>query len=499
MVAVDLIPGDRIEILWSIDIANQSPTEKWWGATVLRRVSNPLAKRQSPEVPTYEITYDADMGYKEETATITFLNGDCLKDHAADIASMKWRRAPIDWVVDLLDKDCGLGQLQPELFSDITLQVDTASGQYEDIRAHKVVLSAYSEYFSSLFSSGMQESRAEVVKLVGDPPGSMQALVAVMYGRRVKMESAEELVGLIEVAAKYQASKVQAMLEGMMKKRLTPSTLKSFYASAKRLSLPDVASACEDLSRRLLQQEPEQVTACPLDLVVKLLGSWDIGLTETAKASIVTAWVQGHDAGDDEGLCAQLLGCLCFEDMSERELTQLLRGSMCDNLKESSFAKLLIENVREVCMNRLLEAAESPAETTPPVVENVDGTFTVVVSKVDLAGAEVLTSEAFYCCGFKWHLLVYPKGKEANRCMSVYLKKGGQAEETPHMHFKVQVGSKVLELTQRFTKEEDTWGWSHFLPSFRIPPSLNSCGELHLNVEIRPDPESGSQAGPSTS
>ena len=81
---------------------------------------------------------------------------------------------------------------------DVILQVEN-----KEFPAHRIVLSACSDYFCAMFTSDMAESQNHVVKLKGLTPETMDVLLDFVYTETVKV-SVENVQALLPAACLLQ-------------------------------------------------------------------------------------------------------------------------------------------------------------------------------------------------------------------------------------------------------------------------------------------------------
>merc|ERR1712130_599489 len=80
----DLVAGKRIEVRWLLTDEDEVARTKWWGASLVSRVSPPAE---------WNIRYDPSEGFDAEEARVRFLSSEHLErvEDCSDEAILRWR------------------------------------------------------------------------------------------------------------------------------------------------------------------------------------------------------------------------------------------------------------------------------------------------------------------------------------------------------------------------------------------------------------------------
>ncbi|XP_054722889.1 LOW QUALITY PROTEIN: kelch-like protein 5 [Uloborus diversus] len=250
--------------------------------------------------------------------------------------------------------------------TDVTL---VAGG--EEVPAHRVVLSAASDYFLAMFAGGMAEAATERVRLEGVDPDTMRALVDFCYTGKVELgeDSVERFLTAADV---LQMPEVVVACCRFLSDRLSP-------ANCVGVALFSEARGCEDLHREahayLLDNFTEVVAEREfLDLeereLEKLLRSPSINVAseEVAWAALLS-WAR-HRSGTRGGRrFGRLLPAIKLPLLDTEVLREVLREPLVDG----ECCRL----VAEALLCRLSPGDPSPGDPYPtrPRDSTVGGLF----------------------------------------------------------------------------------------------------------------------------
>jgi len=114
--------------------------------------------------------------------------------------------------------------------------------------AHRLILSARSPFFLKTFSIGMREQTSGEVRLPDVEPERLRSVLDWMYGREavVDVTTPETLIGLLELAERWQVSDLCAQLCASEACAVSESTVLELWEAAQRMNLGNLEARCRD-------------------------------------------------------------------------------------------------------------------------------------------------------------------------------------------------------------------------------------------------------------
>jgi hypothetical protein len=121
--------------------------------------------------------------------------------------------------------------------------------------AHRLILSAWSPFFKSMFSSGMREHVSGEVHLPDVPPSQLLTILAWMHAREIEIPQEQcAFLELMELARRWQLPQLYAQLSESGAGALNETNLQSMWESAECLSLEQLEKRCKDFAMSLVSK-----------------------------------------------------------------------------------------------------------------------------------------------------------------------------------------------------------------------------------------------------
>ncbi|XP_060688625.1 kelch-like protein 4 isoform X1 [Hemiscyllium ocellatum] len=213
------------------------------------------------------------------------------------------------------------------------------------IPAHRLVLSAVSDYFAAMFTNDVREAKQEEIKMEGVDPDALKALVHYAYTGLLELKE-ETIESLLAAACLLQLSQVVDVCCNFLMKQLHPSNclgIRSFADAQGCMNLLKVAHSytTEHFMEVIKNQE---FLLLPASEIEKLLASDDINVPdEETIFQALMMWVK-HDLQKRQQDLAMLLSYIRLPLLSPQFLADLENNSMfADDL---DCQKLLMEAMR---------------------------------------------------------------------------------------------------------------------------------------------------------
>ncbi|KAK4810337.1 hypothetical protein QYF61_019140 [Mycteria americana] len=181
--------------------------------------------------------------------------------------------------------------LQQKQLCDVLLIVGD-----QKIPAHRLVLSAVSDYFAAMFTNDVREAKQEEIKMEGVDPDALKALVRYAYTGILELKE-DTIESLLAAACLLQLSQVIEVCCNFLMKQLHPSNclgIRSFGDAQGCTELLKVAHTytMEHFTEVIKNQE---FLLLPANEIAKLLSSDDINVPdEEAIFQALMMWVR-HD------------------------------------------------------------------------------------------------------------------------------------------------------------------------------------------------------------
>ncbi|XP_032886286.1 kelch-like protein 4 [Amblyraja radiata] len=213
------------------------------------------------------------------------------------------------------------------------------------IPAHRLVLSAVSDYFAAMFTNDVREAKQEEIKMEGVDPEALKALVHYAYTGLLELKE-ETIESLLAAACLLQLSQVVEVCCNFLMKQLHPSNclgIRSFADAQGCMNLHKVAHSytTEHFMEVIKNQE---FLLLPASEVEKLLSSDDINVPdEETIFQALMMWVK-HELQKRQQELAMLLSYIRLPLLSPQLLADLENNLMfADDLE---CQKLLMEAMR---------------------------------------------------------------------------------------------------------------------------------------------------------
>ncbi|XP_006871369.1 PREDICTED: kelch-like protein 4 [Chrysochloris asiatica] len=213
------------------------------------------------------------------------------------------------------------------------------------IPAHRLVLSAVSDYFAAMFTHDVLEAKQKEIKMEGVDPNALNSLVQYAYTGVLQLKE-ETIESLLAAACLLQLTQVIEVCSNFLIKQLHPSNclgIRSFGDAQGCMELLNVAHkyTMENFIEVIKNQE---FLLLPANEMSKLLCSDDINVpNEETIFNALMQWV-GHDMQARQRDLAMLLSYIRLPLLSPQLLADLENSSMFSGDLECQ--KLLIEAMK---------------------------------------------------------------------------------------------------------------------------------------------------------
>ncbi|XP_038241081.1 kelch-like protein 11 [Dermochelys coriacea] len=246
-------------------------------------------------------------------------------------------------------------QRRLDLFCDVTLAFGGGAGPLREVRAHRSVLAAATDYFTPPLSGGFAESRSGRVELRkwssegGPEPDTVEAVLGFMYTGSIRV-SPGNVHEVLEMADRFLLMRLKEFCGEFLKKKLNLSNCVAIHSLAHMYSLSQLALKAADMIRRNFCKviQDEEFYTLPFHLLRDWLSDLDITVdSEEVLFETVLKWVQ-RNADERERYFEELFKLLRLSQMKPTYLTRHVKSE-----------RLVSSN--EACLKLVSEAVESHA------------------------------------------------------------------------------------------------------------------------------------------
>ncbi|NXI44943.1 KLHL4 protein, partial [Galbula dea] len=229
----------------------------------------------------------------------------------------------------------------------------------QKIPAHRLVLSAVSDYFAAMFTNDVREAKQEEIKMEGVDPDALKALVRYAYTGILELKE-DTIESLLAAACLLQLSQVIEVCCNFLMKQLHPSNclgIRSFGDAQGCAELLKVAHTytMEHFTEVIKNQE---FLLLPANEIAKLLSSDDINVPdEEAIFQALMMWVR-HDLQNRQRDLGMLLSYIRLPLLPPQLLADLENSPMfADDLE---CQKLLMEAMKYHLLPERRSMMQSP-------------------------------------------------------------------------------------------------------------------------------------------
>ncbi|XP_008987816.2 kelch-like protein 4 [Callithrix jacchus] len=227
------------------------------------------------------------------------------------------------------------------------------------IPAHRLVLSAVSDYFAAMFTNDVLEAKQEEVRMEGVDPNALNSLVQYAYTGVLQLKE-DTIESLLAAACLLQLTQVIDVCSNFLIKQLHPSNclgIRSFGDAQGCTELLNVAHkyTMEHFIEVIKNQE---FLLLPANEISKLLCSDDINVPdEETIFHALMQWV-GHDVQNRQGELGMLLSYIRLPLLPPQLLADLETSSMFTGDLECQ--KLLMEAMKYHLLPERRSMMQSP-------------------------------------------------------------------------------------------------------------------------------------------
>ena len=399
--------------------------------------------------------------------------------------------------------------------SDLQLRLAARNGSAK-VLAHRLVLSASSTYFASLFSGPWKATEvngsAEVEITSDEKLAHLQLFVEYLYGREVVLDLASAHP-LLRLADFYGVDALSSVCMGYLERVLHPEPTRCFTlflaeeGGPQMLpSQPKLLALCTEVLARSFADASahEHFLRCPVELLASVIERDDLSY-ETGEVEVLHAllrWAEADAPARTEAL-AELISLVRWPAMSGELLADIeeshpllaaeaavgpLRGYLLEALKYRAASA-----TRKLALTQSADVSEASARRYRPRTPNMvrlqgDGKFCWHLKNFSkLAADERIYSPPFCFSGIAFMLLFFPRGNQQREFASLYVsvadKTALPASWRRELHFSLCVVDQKESLCSVIKSTNGVlsntvldWGFTELMPL----PTLHSSSHGYI-------------------
>uniref|UniRef100_A0A672ZF07 Kelch-like protein 4 n=1 Tax=Sphaeramia orbicularis TaxID=375764 RepID=A0A672ZF07_9TELE len=213
------------------------------------------------------------------------------------------------------------------------------------IPAHRLVLSAVSDYFAAMFTSDVREAKQEEIKMEGVDPEALRSLVQFAYTGVLELKE-ETIESLLAAACLLQLSQVIQVCCNFLMKQLHPSNCLGIRSFADAQGCTDLLNVAHNYTMEHFLEviQNQEFLLLPTAEIVKLLSSDDINVPdEETIFQALMMWVR-HDVQHRQQDLGVLLAYIRLPLLPPQLLADLENNKMFSDDLECQ--KLLMEAMK---------------------------------------------------------------------------------------------------------------------------------------------------------
>ncbi|XP_015763519.1 PREDICTED: kelch-like protein 5 isoform X2 [Acropora digitifera] len=195
------------------------------------------------------------------------------------------------------------GFRKSSLLCDIVLVV-----KEKTIKAHRLVLAAFSDYFSAMFTSELSETGQAVVNLPDLDPQAVEALVQYAYTSHIEIR-VDNVENLLSVSCILQIDEVKDACSEFMKHQLHPSNCLGIRAFAEGHGCNELYKIADAFTKERFVDvvKNQEFVLLNSECIAQLLSSEDLNVTSESQIfEALCAWTE-HDERNRKRFMPKLL------------------------------------------------------------------------------------------------------------------------------------------------------------------------------------------------
>ncbi|XP_078574285.1 kelch-like protein 24 isoform X1 [Branchiostoma floridae x Branchiostoma japonicum] len=202
----------------------------------------------------------------------------------------------------------------------------TLCAEGKEIPCHRLVLSAFADYFQAMFSGAHSESKKDKIEIGGLSAEALQLLVDIAYTAKFTVTT-DNVQSLYEAANMLQAKGVEDGCEQFLTDRLSPETCLETWVLADKVSCKQLLEKAKFHSLKHFEEVcmTEEFLELPVDILKAYISDRGLHATNEERVlEVILLWVR-HDLKERQSHLKELLECVCFSHVDQNYLKDILK------------------------------------------------------------------------------------------------------------------------------------------------------------------------------
>ena len=222
-------------------------------------------------------------------------------------------------------------QIRKEMYSDVTIEVEG-----KIFESHRFLLSAYSDYFDGMFSSGMREATQKHVVLQGVSADIFGLILKILFESQDVLTQGN-VFEIWHAADMYQILSLVDMCKEFLEKNINVDNYLEIYRNANLLSNKSlvtfswtfiIENFCDLDMQDLLDLSYEEIKSLVSSLSLKTKSEDDV-------IAFILDWFSRQEDAQNDYLCELLKSCCLMRTSGPGLLTAVNRLNLMQNVEDA--------------------------------------------------------------------------------------------------------------------------------------------------------------------
>ncbi|XP_066297946.1 kelch-like protein 24a isoform X2 [Branchiostoma lanceolatum] len=201
----------------------------------------------------------------------------------------------------------------------------TLCAEGKEIPCHRLVLSAFAEYFHAMFSGAHSESKKNKIEIGGVSAEALEQLVDIAYTSRFTI-TIDNVQPLYEAANMLQVEHVEDRCEQFLTDRLRPDTCLGTWVLADKVSNTNLSAIAKSFALKFFEQVcvTDDFLNLPVDFLKTYISDNDLHAKKEEKVlELIMIWAR-HDLQERQTHLKDLLECVRISQVDQDHLKNIM-------------------------------------------------------------------------------------------------------------------------------------------------------------------------------
>ncbi|XP_078595795.1 kelch-like protein 24 [Branchiostoma floridae x Branchiostoma japonicum] len=201
----------------------------------------------------------------------------------------------------------------------------TLCAEGKEIPCHRLVLATFSDYFCSMFSGNLIETKKDKIEMGGVSAEALQQLVDYAYTSKINITE-ENVRPLFEAADMLQFLGVCVKCEVFLQDRLNEESCLGIWVLADRVSCTSLSEKAKSWALKWFEElcTTDEFLQLPVHFLKTYISDEGLLAKEERILEAIMLWAR-HDLKQREGHLKELLKCVCLSSLDQNYLKKILK------------------------------------------------------------------------------------------------------------------------------------------------------------------------------